>query len=279
MAQLPAREVVVAAGAFGEFEGEAGDAVVFGAYRANGTWSPRLVALISQLLGDGPSTLIDVGAHIGLVAIGVAEQRPKAHCIAFEPAPGNFELLGRNVRRHRLQDRFEVHRLALDAESGSALLALCEDNSGDHHLLHAATTTSGERAIEVQTARLDDVLAQRALAHPIVMKLDCQGAEARVLRGARALLEQVDHLVVEWWPAGLVRMGDSAEALHALLATFPYAALLDQERGPTLHKSSAEFLASLAWIPTDGSDPGFFDLLLTRSPELTAETRETFAPR
>lgn len=256
---------LVAAGAYGEFEGAADDRVVFGTYRASGTWSPQLVALIAErLLGGGAGTLIDVGANIGLVAIAALE-RSRARCIAFEPAPDNFARLCRNVRRHGLEPRVEAHRLALDADSGEVELALCSGNSGDHRLAHGSVPDGWPR-LRVPAAQLDELIAGRELERPVVMKLDAQGAEVRVLRGAQRTLEQVDALIVEWWPAGLVRMGDSANALYAALTAFPYAALLEQNAPPPqLLQDRTQLLESMAWIPADGSDEGFFDLLLSKS--------------
>jgi FkbM family methyltransferase len=284
MSREPLPRAVLGTGAYGEFEGAPDDQVVFGTYLRTGVWSPGLVALLAELLGgaSGNGTLIDVGAHIGLVAIAAIERTAGARCLAFEPAPRNFELLRCNVQRHRLDARIETHALALDMRSGNSELALSADNSGDHHLVGREardTGVVGRHSVGVRTARFDEVLAGRALPHPWVVKLDCQGAEARVLRGAGALLAEIDHMVVEWWPAGLLRMGDSAEALHDLLAALPYATLIDQRTGPGQMQDSRVFLDSLSWIPTDGSDPGFFDLLLSRSPRINVAGRETLAPR
>ncbi len=260
----------LADGDYGPVEGSASDRVVFGTYLRTGTWAPELVALIArELLGGGEGTLIDVGANIGLIAIPVL-QRSAARCHAFEPEPTNHALLRRNLQRLGLQSRVRCHRLALDDAAGWVRLSLCADNSGDHRLAHGQRTNS-RPTIGVQAAALDDVLAGQALTAPVVMKLDCQGAEARVLSGARRMLDRIDYLVLEYWPAGLLRMGDSVEALQRALRAFPYATLLPPlgRTPPRLQPTDALF-ASLAWIPRDGSDEGFFDLLLSKRPELPA---------
>jgi FkbM family methyltransferase len=270
--------VALASGEHGPFEGFEHDGVVFGAYRRTGTWSPDLVALIAERLFAGAGgTLIDVGANIGLVAIPVLE-RSAASCVAFEPEPRNHQLLCRNLERHGLQPRVQTHALALDAHNGTVALALCADNSGDHRLVHAQAP-EGWPCIGVRAARLDDLLEGRTLERPIVMKLDCQGAEARVLRGAARTLEQVDHLVVEYWPAGLLRMGDSAQALQELLLAFPHAVLLGYQSLEGRLRATATLFAQLAWIPTDGSDEGFFDLLLSRHEELAGPVQRARQPR
>jgi FkbM family methyltransferase len=276
----PTTGFALANGAYGAFEGCATDRVVFGTYQQTGSWSPGLVALIAErLFAGGGGTLLDVGANIGLVTIPVLE-RCQASCVAFEPEPTNHELLRRNLLRHGLAHRVETHALALDANAGEVGLLLSRDNSGDHRLCPQDDADQHER-IQVRAARLDDVLAGHALEHPVVLKIDSQGAEVRVLAGAQQTLAQVDYLVVEYWPAGLLRMGDSAAALQQALTTFPYATLLRDERPPDPLQDTTALFARLAWIPTDGSDEGFFDLLLARDPELTTGSRTfgTRAPR
>jgi FkbM family methyltransferase len=260
---LPGR--VLASGEYGEFEGSPADHVVFGTYRRTGTWSPELVAFLAGRLlrPGGGGTLLDVGANIGLISIAVA-QRTRAHCLAFEPAPDNVRLLERNVQRHGLAQRIELHPVALDARPGEVALGLSDDNSGDHRLLGPVPPPPSVRRVQVRAERLDDLLAGRTLQRPCVMKLDTQGAEARVLRGAARTVAELDALVVEYWPAGLLRAGDSAGALHALLAQFPYAALLTSAASGPPQPTQA-LLDRLAFIPKDGSDEGFFDIALTRT--------------
>jgi FkbM family methyltransferase len=254
----------VADGAYGPIEGAAADAVVFGRYESEGTWSSELVGLLAGLLAGG-GTLLDVGAHIGLVTIGVARSCPAARCLAFEPAPDNHGLLLRNLARQQLRNRVEPFAVALDAQSGAAELALSADNSGDHRLLRHARARS-ERSVQVRCARLDDLLAGRELAAPIVLKLDTQGAELRVLAGARASLSRVDHLVLEYWPFGLHRMGERAASLHELLcAHFAWGTVLIGGNAPAPFRPIGELLAALGnFVRDDGAEQGFFDLWLSK---------------
>jgi FkbM family methyltransferase len=258
--------MALAQGEYGEFEGPAWDQIVFGAYLRRGSWSPALVRLITALLGPESGTFIDVGANLGLVTVPVLA-RSRARAIAFEPEPRNHGWLVANAARHGLTERIELHAAALDAGDGTVELELSADNSGDHRIAaaDAATTGSPNARVAVRALRLDDVLAGRRLERPCVMKLDTQGAEARVLRGARQSLAQVDYLIVEYYPLGLRRLGDRAEALQALLgAHFSLGCVLDQAGGAPQFVEIAELFRQLAWVATDGSDPGFFDLLLAR---------------
>lgn len=257
---------VIADGEYGVFEGAADDGVVFGRYRREGCWSAEIVELLRALLRGG-GTLLDVGAHVGLVSIPVLARTP-VRCLAFEPEPRNFAFLRRNVERHGLGARLETLPFALYSEPGPVRLALSDDNAGDHRVLapDASDTSIGDRTVVAVEARtLDAWLDGRALQAPIVMKLDTQGAEARVLRGAARTLACVDHVVTEFWPAGLLRSGDGVGGLRVALAGFAWGCVLGAGRSRELVRS-AELFASLAWIPADGSDEGFFDLFLSRQP-------------
>lgn len=255
-------KVVVADGDYGPFAGNPRDEVVFGGYLRTRTWAPELVRLLSERLLSQGGTFLDVGANIGLVTVPVLE-RTSACAIAFEPEPNNFALLRENLARHGLLARALTHACALSDGCGSAELLLSRDNSGDHRLVTGARGSALHR-IAVRTETLEALLGTRSLPRPIVMKLDCQGAEVRVLRGAGRFLRQVDSLVLEYWPAGLRRMGDHANDLPALLSCFPWGVYLPGDRPHDSLQPASALFASLSWIATDGSDEGFFDLLFTR---------------
>ena len=256
--------IIEADGEYGPFHGALQDQVVFGTYRREGRWSDELLRLVTGLLREG-GTLIDGGANIGLLSIPVAT-RTGAQCIAVEPEPLNFELLVRNVEAHDLQQRVTCLQVALYSHAGRFAMQRSGDNYGDHRVLPEAPQSGGEPWVRAE--RLDRLLEGKQLDHPLVLKLDTQGCEARALLGAGELLERVDYAICEYWPAGLLRQGDRVEQLESLLHSFPYARVLSAGTDDSPLQSVERALQDLSWIPRDGSDEGFFDLLLARRPEL-----------
>ena len=69
------------------------------------------------------SLAADIGAHIGMVAIGLALDHPTCHVIAVEPIPANLSLLEENVRRNGVEDRVSVIRGAASKTASSVDIA------------------------------------------------------------------------------------------------------------------------------------------------------------
>ncbi len=146
------------------------------------------------------ASVVDVGANRGQFALLALSLFPDAHVHAFEPTPKPL---------HRLcawaagETRLSVHRLALGSEAGEVLmhLSLSDDNSSlkqptDRQLTeHPSTPMVG--SMMVPLARLDRVLSPAEMPRPCLLKIDVQGHELEVLRGCGALLDQIDHVLVE----------------------------------------------------------------------------------
>jgi FkbM family methyltransferase len=266
----PHAESICSDGAYGVFEGSIHDEVVHGHYRREGSWSPEIQELLAdQLFPEGRGTFLDIGANIGLVSIPLAERR-RVCCLAFEPEPRNFRSLERNIASHRVGDLFTTFNLALHSERARLRFELSPSNSGDHRV-QGAESLSGEAkrtTIEVPADRLDDLVRIEDLPRPIVAKIDTQGAELRVLRGAERSLSHIDHLICEFWPYGLRRMGDRPEELTELFRDFSFGLILRLDPLPERLPPIDRLCARLDWLPADDSDRGFFDVLVARRAEL-----------
>lgn len=135
--------------------------------------------------------VLDVGANIGNHAIyfaGVCDAR----VIAFEPNPAALALLKENISANGLRRRIEVRDYALGARQGQADfdLSVATGNLGAVRLTMAETG-------EAKVRRLDDVELPDP---PRLIKIDAEGMDFDVLRGAEALLRE--HLPIVAVEAG-----------------------------------------------------------------------------
>lgn len=143
-------------------------------------------------------TVVDVGGHTGQFALFARERFPGAKIVVVEPLED-----GRRCIASVLGNSVEVLPYAAGAEAGTAELhvSAASDSSSllpiteNYTSAWAGTHEVGTVSVEVRP--LDAVLAVDDLAGPVLLKIDVQGGEGDVLRGARRLLERVDEVYVE----------------------------------------------------------------------------------
>lgn len=231
---------------------EANDRYISEEISAFGSWETLETEVVRRLLFPG-ALLLDCGANIGWYSIVGAALG--ADVLAFEPEPRNLALLRVNLRDNGLESRVTIHPTALGRANGTLSLELSDDNQGDHRVsLHPAGTT-----IKIGVERVDDVLVGRA---PDVVKIDTQGSEVAILRGATRTLapERLNEttLVLEFWPFGLEYCGASAEELIGLLTPLVGVTHDCLELSARLGALRSTTLAELAKLARDGdySVPG-----------------------
>jgi len=125
--------------------------------------------------------VIDIGANIGNHSIHFAGECG-CRVIAFEPNPLAFELLRLNIKHNRLLSSIEAHCTALGAHAGFGEI----DASKSEHNLGAARVKQTPKG-SVRIERLDDALPY---AHPSLIKIDAEGMELEILRGAQRMINR-----------------------------------------------------------------------------------------
>ena len=149
--------------------------------------------IIRELTPVERPLIFDVGAHVGLAATRFRELFPLATIHCFEPYPESFERLRAGVAGSR---PLELHPLALAAAEGEATFSvnrnsatnslLASDARGEIYWRGDTPVTTG--ALKVRTTTVDAFASARGIESMDILKMDVQGGEYEVLRGARDLL-------------------------------------------------------------------------------------------
>jgi FkbM family methyltransferase len=156
----------------------------------NGTHGAFLRDVYDQILASGRQPLIvDCGSNIGASVLWFSTRYPKAHILAIEPAPDNFELLRRNCA-HLDAD---LRQAGIAAEDGFAHLA----DPGEGTLAYRTIPTADEA--EVSLLSLSTLLASKpSTAYvPFLLKLDIEGAEKTLFDGDCSVVDQFPLIVME----------------------------------------------------------------------------------
>jgi FkbM family methyltransferase len=147
-------------------------------------------------------TAVDVGANLGFVTTMLASiVGPEGRVLSFEPSPTVFEKLRKTVGANRLE---QVIPFNVGCGSSSSIMQLnrVTDSSGN-----ASIVAAGADAQEIRVERLDDV-AEVWAAQVSLLKIDTEGYEPEVLRGAERLI--AEHRPIIYLEMG----GDYVDSTH-----------------------------------------------------------------
>lgn len=170
-----------------------------------------LLELLRRTLASD-SDCLDVGAHKGVVLHEIVRLAPRGSHVAWEPLP-EFA--------HRLRTEFptvEVREAALSDREGERSFLRVVSDPGWSGFLERPTPGKGRvEKISVRSERLDDAVSGRV--RPAFVKIDVEGAEGLVLRGALETLRRHRPLIAfEHGLGSADYYGTTPEEIHDLLA-------------------------------------------------------------
>lgn len=152
-------------------------------YRAL-SWNPQEYAAFRAVVRPG-ATVLDVGANVGAYTLMFATWAgPAGRVFAFEPAADARTGLATHLALNRLSDRVDVIDAAVSADVGRANFAVHRFGGGSSL---AVGSLDAAAIITVATESIDHFCETRGV-RPDLIKIDVEGAELDVLKGARRTL-------------------------------------------------------------------------------------------
>lgn len=145
-------------------------------------------------------TIVDVGANQGQFALAAREFYPSSRIISFEPLEDLCDKYRRNTAKYT---NMEVFNIALGSQKG-----VIDFYKNSHSHASSALPISAEQVaaipqtseailVKVPIDRLDEVLSLEQMKSPVLLKLDVQGYERKVLEGSTGILHKIDYVVLE----------------------------------------------------------------------------------
>ncbi len=185
-----------------------------------GVWEPETWQAIAEGLEPG-GTFVDVGAHIGSYALKAAKiVGPAGRVIAIEPNPDTLQRLRDNLRASGATVVTVQPVACADSETSLEFFASLGSNTGGSSLSQTSASRDAQpvRAYQVRARPLDAIIEEAGLGRVDVVKIDTEGAELSVLKGARRTLARYRPVVIaELWEGTLKAMGTSpAEVVEFL---------------------------------------------------------------
>jgi FkbM family methyltransferase len=172
-------------------------------------FEPAITHEIKKRLKPG-DTFVDIGANVGFYSLIAAQAACKVY--AFEPAPKTRSILERNLRLNGAKDVTAIEVALSDAAGEGELFLDAKNNSGAASLRRSPNSGN---SVSITLDTYDHFSAVNALPNPALIKIDVEGAELEVLRGAAGLFQQSapSHIFVECIDHHLNRFNASSRML------------------------------------------------------------------
>ena len=196
--------------------------------------------------------VIDIGANVGFFTKRFAKWvSDGGFVIAVEPETANFEELLKNLNKTGTTELVKTFQGVAAEEAGTLKLAINPIHPADHKI--------GQEGIEVKAFTIDDLVKEESTPRVCLIKIDVQGAEERVLKGALETIKR-DHpaLFVEMDDVAMRKMDSSAEKVINMLTDYGYVIQALKKHSETTRLSTTEALE----MCRDGK---YIDLLFTKS--------------
>ncbi len=220
-----------------------------------GSFEPNEFVFLSTVLRPG-MVFVDAGANEGVYSVFAARRVGRAgRVLAFEPSERERNRLLANLRANRVRN-VDVRASALGEGAGEATLALAGyGHEGQNTIGDVVSNPNVETVAHapVRVERLDDARLDRV----DVIKLDVEGSELRVLRGARATLEQHRPILqLELEERALSVQGTTREEVVDFLGRLDYVVYVFDEATAQLREPDEDddlsgnvVAAPAGWVP------------------------------
>lgn len=205
-----------------------------------GTFEPHMVELF-QCVVDGSKVIIDVGANIGCTAILFGDMAEEVH--AFEPSPTTFGYLQQNIQANGVGN-VQLHNVGLGAEAAVTTITFAPNNRSGGFVSDQTKANDDHLTEQIEIRTLDQVLDSMAATAPGFIKIDVEGFEGHVLRGAAATLKRHRPVVVlelNHWCLNAFQRTSLPDFFDQLRSTFPILCAVDGHCYLDLHSPGESY--------------------------------------
>lgn len=166
--------------------------------------------LMWKKAAENKKVIYDIGGYNGIFGLVAAKANPSATVIIFEPSKINAEHITQNIKLNNLQN-CSLRQIAVSDKKGIVSFSSKRTQGTADHITYKI---KGE---EINDDKVDSIDMDSLSTVPDLIKIDAEGAEFSILRGAEKTLSKKPLILLEVHPHYMEKYGVREEDLWSLL--------------------------------------------------------------
>jgi len=179
--------------------------------------------------------LIDVGANIGTFSIPAVKEAGLKKCIAFEPIKKIFDILNINIFLNGLENKFETYNYLISDDTNESLsVTFNKNNYGDNKF----RVIKNKRKLKFKIQKLDHFF-KKFNHNELLIKIDVQGFEAKVLNGCHKFLSKRVPMIIEF-DRKFIQDKNHKLIINNIKKNYQFISILDFKKNEKINISNIE---------------------------------------
>ena len=203
-------------------------------------FEPDMVRLFRTVTNE-PKVVLDIGANIGCTAILFSSLAEEVY--AFEPSKSTFEFLQKNLDTANIEN-VKLFNIGLGAEPSETTLTFAPSNRSGGFVSNTTQASAGHNVETITICTVDSVAEEENLQRVDFIKIDVEGFEGHVIRGASNVFSRFKPVVVlelNHWCLNAFQRTSIPDFFDLLAATFPILYAVHENTYLDLHDAGQRY--------------------------------------
>lgn len=199
------------------------DSIIFQRAISERVYEHENIKIINALIKDN-TTVFDIGANIGLMALPILSAHQNIKVISVEPSPNSFPFLSKTQQNSIFKDRWKLINKAVSDQVGRTKFQLARQEDSAYESILNTNRAEFVDTIEVDCTTIDTIWEELQKPKVSFIKTDVEGADLLALKGAKQCIETCRaSILIEWNKNNIVPFGLSNENLLNFVKEINYS--------------------------------------------------------
>lgn len=196
--------------------------IIFKRTILEGVYESENISIINHLI-EPFTTVFDIGANIGLIAIPILHHNPSIKLISVEASPNTLPYLLKTNKQHPEKNRWDIIGEAVSDKQGTVTFQLADLANGAYESLKDTKRINFKDTVEINCTTIDNIWENAGYPDVSLIKIDIEGADLLALKGGKDCIEKCKpNILMEWNQTNIIPFNLSNKDLLNFAKEFNY---------------------------------------------------------